>query len=315
MKTLIVDSSHLFFRVLFSNLEQIKENEDFLLHVFLNSLFNQIKKHSPQEVILALDSSYSWRKDFYEKNIVNLGLNDKDPYWSKFIIEGYKGHRYKDPTIKFTSLFKLMDDLYEVLNKNSNLKCIRIPKTEGDDIIGVLTKNIKNDIIIISSDKDFVQLCKNKQVKIYDPMKFIFINGDNINTENLLEIHILMGDKSDNIPPVQKKMGPKTATKLIPILDKTLSLNPSLKKIYDFNRTLINLECIPELIQKQIIEYYNCMEDNSFQFEPLFKFCQKHNLREISAQLFTLNLNKNKGIGRQELDTEETLNKAVAKLF
>ncbi len=313
-KTLIVDSSHLFFRVLFSNLEQIKENENFLLHVFLNSLFNQIKKHLPQEVILALDSSYSWRKDFYKENIINLGLNDKDPYWSKYIIEGYKGHRRKDTTVNFTSLFKLMDDLYEVLNKNSDLKCIRIPKTEGDDVIGVLTKNIKNDIVIISSDKDFVQLCKNKYVKIYDPMKFIFIDN-NINIENLLQVHILIGDKSDNIPPVQKKMGPKTATKIIPILDKTLSLNPSLKKIYDFNKTLIDLECIPEPIQRQIIEYYNSMEDSSFQFEPLFKFCQKYNLREISAQLSTLKLKNKDKIEKQPQNTEETLSKAVAKLF
>ena len=59
---------------------------------------------------------------------------------------------------------------------------------------------------------------------------------------------ILMGDKSDNIPCIQKKVGPKTAEKLARDDEAFATFcekNPDAKRQYELNKTLIDFRCIP----------------------------------------------------------------------
>ena len=63
-----------------------------------------------------------------------------------------------------------------------------------------------------------------------------------------LEIKIIMGDSSDNIPSVFPKCGPKTALKCIEdpeFFKKKMSDNPEYYKQYDLNKTLVNFDNIP----------------------------------------------------------------------
>ena len=313
-KILIVDSSHLFFRVLFTNLDAVKEDPNFIIHVYLITLLKQIRKHEPSEVILALDSNHSWRKDYYEENIKTLGLNESDPFWKKFIDQGYKGQRKKDPTVNFGELFKLMDELYDVLNKNTNFKCIRIQGSEGDDVISTLTKYLhnENEIIILSSDKDFIQLLKYENVFIYDPLKLDFVNGKNININEYKKLHILTGDKSDNIPPVKIRMGDKTARNLLPILDKTLQLDINVRKIYNFNEKLIDLDFTPEEIKKDIIKFYNSC-NSTYNFDGLLSFCISHNLRDVSEQLPYFKVKENNKEIKQTKTNSESVENIMEK--
>ena len=69
------------------------------------------------------------------------------------------------------------------------------------------------------------------------------------NPDDDLEIKIIMGDTSDNIPSVFPKCGPKTAQKCIEdpeFFKKKMNGNPEYYKQYELNKKLICFDNIPE---------------------------------------------------------------------
>ena len=71
---------------------------------------------------------------------------------------------------------------------------------EADDIIGMLSRSVSEKVMIISSDKDFIQLQKYDNVYQWSPVTKKLVNGFEPN--GYLFEHILRGDKSDGIPNV-----------------------------------------------------------------------------------------------------------------
>jgi len=103
-----------------------------------------------------------------------------------------------------------------------NLPILEKNNYEADDIIATIAKKAANEdyeVVILSSDKDLMQLVNDK-VFMYDSMKNKFIKEEqvlekfSVKPEKVLDILSLMGDSSDNIPGV-KGIGPKTAAELI----------------------------------------------------------------------------------------------------
>lgn len=94
---------------------------------------------------------------------------------------------------------------------------------EADDVIAYITRHCMdedNESIIMSSDKDFLQLV-NETTIVWSPTKKKLYNVDrvieeyNIHPRNLLIFRAMDGDKSDNIPGV-KGIGHKTMLKRFP---------------------------------------------------------------------------------------------------
>ena len=72
-----------------------------------------------------------------------------------------------------------------------------------------------------------------------------------------LEIKIIMGDTSDNIPSVFPKCGPKTALKCIEdpeFFKKKMNDNPEYYKQYKLNQLLVNFDNIPENLVEEFME-------------------------------------------------------------
>ena len=93
---------------------------------------------------------------------------------------------------------------------------------EADDLIATystIAKNMKKKVIIISSDKDLMQLVDN-DIILFDPMKQFWINQEQVfekfgvYPERVIDVQSLAGDSSDNIPGVPG-IGIKTAAELI----------------------------------------------------------------------------------------------------
>lgn len=101
---------------------------------------------------------------------------------------------------------------------------IQIDKVEADDVIATLAvdyfQNKSNEIIINSTDKDFIQLI-NSKIKVWSPTKKLLYDEDNlkkvfkVSKGNYLLYRVLTGDKSDNIDGV-KGLGLKTLIKRFP---------------------------------------------------------------------------------------------------
>ena len=107
---------------------------------------------------------------------------------------------------------------------------ISVDGAEADDVIAYICTNILDGHkIIMSTDKDFLQLISNN-VNVWSPTKKILYNKDKIFdefgivSENILTFKILDGDKSDNISGI-KGAGLKTLIKHIPQLSEKNKFN------------------------------------------------------------------------------------------
>ena len=126
-------------------------------------------------------------------------------------------------------------------------------KLEADDCIALYVKylvsvNNKTNIYIITSDKDYLQL-NNNNINLLNLSFKNIVNdkcmGDAISD---LQLKILMGDISDNIPSVFPKCGLKTAIKCIDDEDffkKKMNNNVEYYKQYECNKILIDFNNIP----------------------------------------------------------------------
>ena len=101
-----------------------------------------------------------------------------------------------DWDIIFTNLNQVRDEIKE----HFPYKVIEVYGAEADDIIAVLTRERNDDVtIIISSDKDFIQL-HNNIIEQYSPVTKKLINGKD--PVNYLREHIIRGDRSDGVPNI-----------------------------------------------------------------------------------------------------------------
>ncbi len=167
------------------------------IYGFTSMLVKLIADFKPQHAVIVLDhSGKNFRHDIYKE---------------------YKANRPPAPDDLVMQL-----RLVEKAAKALNFECISRAGFEADDIIATLAKmatESKRDAIVISSDKDLMQLV-NDHVKMYDPVKAKFIEEEDIfakfgvGADKVREVQALMGDSSDNIPGVAG-VGPKTAAQLV----------------------------------------------------------------------------------------------------
>ena len=137
--------------------------------------------------------------------------------------------------------------------KQLNIPTLEYPNFEADDCIAIMTKHIlskevDNKVYIIANDMDYLQLAGPKTLIVNLKYKFLTDNknwsGD---PKKDLFCKIVMGDKSDNIPAVLNKCGPKTALKCY---DDPKYFEERLKKenayeLYERNKKLIDFNEIP----------------------------------------------------------------------
>lgn len=229
----------------------IGENTTFMdkFHKKFVDMIKEFKKlYSTSNMIMALDGRNNWRKHLYKEYKANR-KNSSSKIGDCYIFQ------YLQSVI--------IPDLYQQFN----IPSILVEEAEGDDVISVVKKNIRNQypekqIIIITSDTDLCQLIDDFTF-IRDLKKKLL--NDNLTKENLvakdyLELKCIMGDKSDNIPPVFPKCGKKTAQKYLnnpDLLKEHLVKNEIWKENYQLNKTLIDLDNIPLPIQTCILEHYN----------------------------------------------------------
>jgi DNA polymerase I len=143
---------------------------------------------------------------------------------------------------------------------------IRHPDYECDDVIGTLTSKYSNEgseVVICSSDSDFIQLLINEGVSLWNPVRKKFIERWPV---DYLTWKGLKGDPTDNIPGI-KGVGAKTATKLAEspdLLEEFLNKKPDRRNTYESAKRLIKLIDIPWTCEKWIEEKAEFDEQNLF---------------------------------------------------
>jgi 5'-3' exonuclease len=230
-------------------------------HLLMNSLMAPIHKGDYDEIIIAYDNKNYWRNDIYPE---------------------YKAQRKKardDSTIDFDAFFVEFDEfINEFMELYPVFKHVRVDRCEADDIIAVISKyhsGLGNNVIIYTSDGDFKQLLKYKNITVYNPIKKK--NMTSLNPDKELKIKCIMGDKGDNIFAIKNRCGIKTAEKILNDPNFTLMMldyysennenkesklteeELDMAKKYELNQNLINFDNIPVYIKNNIMKEYESL--------------------------------------------------------
>ena len=160
------------------------------------------------------------------------------------IFKDYKANRGETPE-DLIPQFEIIRECVDAFN----IPQLEIEGYEADDIIATyckLAEKQKIDSIIVSSDKDLMQLV-TKKITMLDPMKNKKIGIDQViekfglPPEKVIQIQALTGDKVDNIPGAPG-IGPKTALQLIEEFGDVHKLINSVNQISQEKRRNIILD-------------------------------------------------------------------------
>lgn len=247
-------------QVLISNLmrqingnPKIKLDEDLIRHMVLNSLRSYIKQFKQKygEIVICCDSKRYWRRDYFPL---------------------YKANRKKDrdkSAFDWGLIFETLNKIRDELKENFPYKIIEVDGAEADDVIGVLTARMAQheEVLILSSDKDFVQLQKyGKNVTQYSPILKSYINIEN--PHSYIKEHILRGDSGDGIPnfissdnclALGERQKPINSKKIAVWLNQEpeeFCVNDNMLRGYKRNQMLVDLDYTPEDIKQSIVEAY-----------------------------------------------------------
>jgi len=257
--TILIDLN----QVLISNLMQqiisnpnVKLDENLIRHMVLNSLRSYSRQFRSKygEIVVACDSKKYWRRDVF-------------PF--------YKAHRKKDrekSEFDWHLIFETLNKIRDELKENFPYRVIEVEGAEADDVIGVLTARLAphQDVLILSSDKDFVQLQKYPNVSQYSPILKRFVKTED--PQQYIREHIIRGDRGDGIPNFlspdntfvagerQKVISKKKLTEWIDADPKEFCTTDIMLRGYKRNQMLVDLDYIPEEIKIQIAVSYDSIK-------------------------------------------------------
>ena len=247
-------------QVLISNLMaqtrgEVSADVDMIRHMVMNSLrnYNKMFKKEYGKMVLCPDAADPWRREI-------------------FPLYKYSRRKGRDEDQRdWTEIFNILHNIKQELKDNFPYVVLTLDNTEADDIIAVLCKEAKEKVMIISGDKDFIQLQKYTHVKQYAPIQKKMI-GEDIDPVVFLREQIIKGDRSDGIPNIlseddifttDKKQAPITKKRLLEWSNiDNIPLGSETKKYYERNKTLIDLDEIPDRIYNNILNEYKSYKVN-----------------------------------------------------
>lgn len=175
--------------------------------------------------------------------------------WRNQVYTDYKANRVQDDTFMGGPFFKKVYT-EKLLEKSGVNYIFRHKQLEADDVIAIMKTYIQNvdlnaTIYIITNDQDYLQLIDEKTI-IYN-LKFKLLNSTKKSYKDPkidLFCKIILGDRSDNIPPLFAKCGIKTLEKYInnQELFETDLDKYDVRDRYLFNKKMIDFNEIPQAL-------------------------------------------------------------------
>jgi hypothetical protein len=201
---------------------------------------------------------------------------DDKHYWRRELFPFYKKNRKQErerSKYDWDEVFSVLNKIRDEIKDHFPYKVIQVEGAEADDIIASLVvdindKNTPEPTLILSADKDFIQLHKHQFVKQYDPIRNRWI--EHPDPVQYLQEHIIKGDRSDGIPNIltcddaiitgkpQKKMSKEKISSLAS-MDPQEFTNFIRLRNWNRNSQLIDLSRIPTDIHSKIITSYESL--------------------------------------------------------
>lgn len=271
----------------------------------LSNLMVQLGNHTNAQLEenmvrhMVLNALRSYKAKFGDKYGEMVIACDNKNYWRKQLFPYYKANRKKNieqSELNWASIFDCMNKIRAELKEFFPYRVIDIESAEADDIIATLVKEFSEfpaqEILILSGDKDFIQLHVNGNVKQYDPVRKKFITHPNPKLY-LLE-HVLRGDAGDGVPNVLssdncfvvgERQKPLTQKKMDALIELGLDgkIDHELFRNYMRNKQLIDLSHVPADLEKKILESYYEQEDKKR--DKLFNYFIVNKLKHLMENI------------------------------
>ena len=196
---------------------------------------------------------------------------DDKHYWRADRFEYYKKNRKQErETSKYDwdTVFSVLNKIRDEIRRNLPYYVLQCKGAEADDVIASLVRLNREKMeptLILSADKDFIQLHRFPFVKQYDPIRNRWI--ENEDPTQYLREHIIRGDRSDGIPNIltcddaivngkaQKKMSKEKISALASMNPEDFTNYIRLRN-WKRNSELIDLSKIPiEIYQDVVMKY------------------------------------------------------------
>ena len=194
----------------------------------------------------------------------------------------------------FDTLHLIRDELDEFFP----YKVLQVENAEADDVIASVVFHVAKEpknyekVLILSGDKDFIQLQKHNFVTQYSPIQKKFMNG--VDPTTYIKTHILQGDRSDGVPNFlspdntfvdELRQRPISKRKL----ETWIELNPEdfcnedMMRNFHRNRTLIDLNYIPEELVDKCIQTF--LDTENGDRKQLLNYFVKYKLRNLMENI------------------------------
>ena len=221
---------------------------------------------------MILNSILNYRKMFFKEYGELIICYDSKHYWRRDVFPEYKASRKKtreSSSHDWNDIFSFLNEFKQEMIDFMPYKVLEVYGAEADDIIAALCHEFEYDhgkTLILSGDKDFIQLQKYNNVSQYSPITKKFVNG--IDPDRYLAEHILRGDTSDGVPNVLSpdntfvdglRQKPLSKKKVAAWIDNEIEdVLPNDETIRNFqrNKKLIDLTEPPKDLFVDIIKQY-----------------------------------------------------------
>ena len=281
---ILVDYNQVILASLFASIgnhTNIDIDENLIRHMFLNSIRANRKKFTEEygEIVICADGKNTWRREAY-------------PY--------YKANRKKsrdESGMDWAALFEIMNTIRDELREYFPYKVIHIDHCEADDIIGTVIHEYGSELnigaekfLVLSGDKDYIQLQNYANVDQYDPIRKRWIRNDN--PHQYLKEHILKGDTGDGVPnilsadnclAVGERQKAMTKKRMALYSEGTDNMDEETLRRYYRNKMMIDLSEIPQKYQDMIMDEYN--QNKDIGRKELFNFFVKKKLKHLITDI------------------------------
>ena len=239
--------------------QRLSADENLIRHMILNSIrmYRQKFHREYGEVVIVADGAGNWRKDAYPQ---------------------YKASRKKsrdESTIDWEEMFRIINMVRDEIRDNFPYKVMHQYGCEADDVIAQIAMETQEfgkhePVMIVSADKDFIQLQKYDNIKQFSPMTKKYVKHDN--PRLYMMEHIFRGDGGDGVPNVLsddnvfvegRRQSPVTKKKIEAWLeaeDLQSAMGDDIYRNFLRNKKLIDLTETPQNIKTEIINTYESQD-------------------------------------------------------
>jgi 5'-3' exonuclease len=234
----------------------------------------------------------------YGKPIICM---DSTNYWRKDVFPNFKQNRKKsrnDSAIDWNAFFKVFNAFKLELEEHFPYVVIEVPRVEADDSIAVLARETDEDVMIVSSDKDMLQLQAKygnriKQWSVHAKKELTLANKD-----YCLMTHIIKGDVGDGIPNIlsdddvfldDEKRQKSVYKKFIDTVKSTsdpldvLEGDDVIRK-FERNRKLIDVDYIPDDVVVSINQQYSSQSEMT-KASKIYPYLVKHRMKLLLERI------------------------------